>query len=86
MATLKVNTTQDKAAFVNHLKKQGIELGSQDIENIPSDGDKQGYFLVKNLDDDTLAKIKDALKGHKEIDISTLKEMLRRIVREELSK
>ena len=86
MATLKVNTSQDKAAFLNHLDKQGIKINSQDIENIPSDGDKPGYFLVKNLDDITLTKIKDALKGHKEIDISTLKEMLRRIVREELSK
>jgi hypothetical protein len=41
---------------------------------------------VHNLDDITIDKIKDIFKGHPDMDVSKLKEMLRRMIREELKK
>jgi hypothetical protein len=86
MASLKVYTRQDKAAFLNHLGKYNIRISSDDIENIQKDGNNKSYFIVHNLDDAAVDKIKDIFKGHPNMDISKLKEMLRRIIREELSK
>lgn len=86
MASLKVYTRQDKAAFLNHLKKHDIRINSGDIENVQKDGKNKSYFIVHNLDDVTVDKIKDIFSNNPDIGISKLKEMLRKIVREELSK
>ena len=86
MASLKVYTRQDKAAFLNHLGKHDIRINSDDIENVQKDGNKKSYFIVHNLDDVTVDKIKDIFKGHPDMDVSKLDEIIRRIVREELSK
>jgi hypothetical protein len=86
MASLKVYTRQDKAAFLNHLGKNDIRINSGDIENVQKDGNTESYFIVHNLDDITIDKIKDIFKGHPDMDVSVLKEWLRKMVREELSK
>jgi hypothetical protein len=86
MASLKVYTRQDKAAFLNHLGKHDIRINSDDIENVQEDGNKKSYFIVHNLDDATIDKIKDIFSNNPDMDISVLKEWLRKIVREELSK
>jgi hypothetical protein len=86
MASLKVYTRQDKAAFLNHLGKNDIRINSEDIENVQEDDNSKSYFIVHNLDDVTADKIKSLFKGHPDMDISKLKEILRRMIREELSK
>jgi hypothetical protein len=86
MASLKVYTRQDKAAFLNHLGKHDIRINSDDIENVQEDGNKKSYFIVHNLDDVTIDKIKDIFSNNPDMDVSVLKEWLRKIVREELSK
>jgi hypothetical protein len=86
MASLKVYTRQDKAAFLNHLGKHDIRINSDDIENVQKDGNTKSYFIVHNLDDVTIDKIKDIFKGHADMDVTKLKEMLRRMIREELKK
>lgn len=94
MPSLKVYTRQDKAAFLNHLGKYDIRINTDDIENVQEEDDAKSYFIVHNLDDVTIDKIKDIFKGHPDMDISTIKdtsvdkltEMLRRLVRAELKK
>jgi hypothetical protein len=86
MASLKVYTRQDKAAFLNHLGKYNISINSTDVEDIKKDGNNKSYFVVHNLDDDTISKIKELFRGHPDMDVTTLKEILRRMIREELSK
>ena len=86
MASLKVYTRQDKAAFLNHLGKNDIQINSADVEDIKKDEKNKSYFIVHNLDDVTIDKIKDLFKGHPEMDVTTLKEWLRKMIREELSK
>jgi len=86
MASLKVYTRQDKAAFLNHLGKYDIQINSDDIENVQKDGNNKSYFIVHNLDEVTIDKIKELFRGHPDMDVTTLKEMLRRMIREELSK
>jgi len=86
MASLKVYTRQDKAAFLNHLGKHDIRINSDDIENVQKDGNTKSYFIVHNLDDVTIDKIKNIFSNNPDMDVSVLKEWLRKIVREELSK
>ena len=86
MASLKVYTRQDKAAFLNHLGKHDIRINSIDIENIQKDSNNKSYFIIHNLDDVTTDKIKDLFKGHPDMDVTTLKEWLLKMIREELSK
>ena len=86
MASLKIYTRQDKAAFLNHLGKYDILINTEDIEDIKKDGNNKSYFILNNVDDTTADKIKDLFKGHADMDIAALKEMLRRMIREELSK
>lgn len=79
MATLKVITSQDKAAFLNILKKQDIDISTNEIENI------EGAFLIKNLDDKRANDIKDKLSSHKKtIQVKQLKESIRNIIRQEI--
>jgi hypothetical protein len=86
MASLKVYTRQDKAAFLNHLGKNDIQINSADVEDVKKDGNNKSYFIVHNLDDVTIDKIKDLFRGHPDMDVTVLKEILRRIIREELKK
>lgn len=86
MASLKIYTRQDKAAFLNHLGKYDILINTEDIEDIKKDGNNKSYFILNNIDDITANKIKDLFNGHADMDVTTLKEMLRRMIREELSK
>jgi hypothetical protein len=44
MASLKVYTRQDKAAFLNHLGKNDIQINSTDVEDIKKDGNNKSYF------------------------------------------
>ena len=83
MASLKVYTRQDKAAFLNHLGKYDIHINSDDIEDIKKDKKNKSYFIVHNMDDAMLDKIKDLFdaEDHPDIDISTLKEIVQRVVR-----
>ena len=86
MASLKIYTRQDKAAFLNHLGKYDISINSDDIEDIQKDKNNKSYFIVNNLDDMTASEIKKLFSGNDSMDITTLKELLRRMIREELSK
>jgi len=86
MASLKIYTRQDKAAFLNHLGKYDILINTEDIEDIKKDGNNKSYFILNNVDDTTADKIKGLFKGHADMNITALKEMLRRMIREELSK
>ena len=86
MTSLKVYTRQDKAAFLNHLGKNDIQINSTDVEDIKKDGNNKSYFIVHNLDDVTIDKIKGLFKGHPDMDVTALKEWLRKMIREELSK
>jgi len=86
MASLKVYTRQDKAAFLNHLGKNDIRINSTDVEDIKKDGNNKSYFIVHNIDDDTSSKIKELFRGHPDMNVTTLKEWLRKIIRKELSK
>ena len=86
MASLKIYTRQDKAAFLNHLGKYDILINTEDIEDIKKDGNNKSYFILNNIDDITAGKIKDLFRSHADMDVTTLEEMLRRMVREELSK
>lgn len=88
MASLKIYTRQDKAAFLNHLGKYDIRINSNDIEDIKTDEKNKSYFIVHNVDDAAVDKIKELfnVKDHPDMDVTKLKEMLRRIIREELKK
>jgi hypothetical protein len=88
MASLKVYTRQDKAAFLNHLGKYDIQINSDDIEDIKKDNKNKSYFVVHNVDDTIADKIKDLFdtEDHPDMDVSILKEWLRSIVRKELRK
>ena len=69
-----------------HLGKNDIQINSADVEDIKKDEKNKSYFIVHNLDDITADKIKDLFKGHPDMDVTTLKEWLRKMIREELSK
>jgi hypothetical protein len=86
MASLKIYTRQDKAAFLNHLGKYDILINTENIEDIKKDGNNKSYFILNNIDNITADKIKDLFNGHADMDITVLKEILRRMIREELSK
>jgi hypothetical protein len=88
MASLKIYTRQDKAAFLNHLGKYDIQINLADIEDVKKDGKNKSYFILHNVDDATADKIKELFnsKDHPDMDVTTLKEWIRRIIREELEK
>lgn len=71
---------EDKAALINSLKKIGIGVGSYDVV----DNKLKDYFEItfKNPQEEDDAK--SILRSHTGID--QLKEVLRRMIREELSK
>ena len=71
---------EDKAAFLNSLKKINIGVDSYNID----DNELEGCFEIsfKNPQDEEAAK--SILRTHKGID--QLKELLRKMVREQLKK
>lgn len=71
---------EDKAAFINALKSISIGVDSYNI--IDDEIDKSFEVTFKNQRDEDAAK--SILSTHKGID--QLKEMLRRLVREEISR
>ena len=79
MKTYKIKL-EDKAAFLNRLDKAGIPADSYDIV----DNKFEGYFEFTTDDPVTDNMVKAILKQSPKID--QLKEMLRQLVREELSK
>jgi Ser-tRNA(Ala) deacylase AlaX len=91
MASIKVNTLQDKAAFLNHLMKFGINTDSFDIQDVKADVDANSYFVINNVSDDIASDVKDMFKGNNKVNVmvsksDTIKEVLRRIIREEYRK
>ena len=71
---------EDKAAFLNHLDKAEVKAASYDIV----DNKLEGYFELIVKDSSINDIVKTILKQSPKI--NRLKEMLRKIVREELSK
>ena len=78
MKTYKVKH-DDKAALLNRLEKAGVMVDTQTIK----DNKLEGYFEITFSDPQDLEFMKTILKQSPKID--TLKEAIRRIVREELS-
>ena len=79
MKTYKIKL-EDKAAFINRLDKQGIGVDSYEVV----DNKLKGYFEFTTLDPVTDNMVKTILKQSSRI--NQLKELLRKLVREELSK
>ena len=72
--------SEDKAAFINRLDKLGVEVDSYEIV----DDKLKGYFIFNTSDPVTDNIIKTVLKQSPKI--NRIKEILRKLVREELSK
>ena len=79
MKTYKIKL-EDKAAFLNRLDKVGVKVDSYEI----NDDKLKGYFTFTATDPVTDNIVKTILKQSPKI--NQLKEILRKIVREELSK
>lgn len=79
MKTYKVKL-EDKAALLNRLEKAGVAVDSQSIK----DNKLEGYFEITFSSDEDLKAMKTILRQSPKID--TLKEFLRKLVREELSR
>jgi len=79
MKTYKIKL-EDKAAFINALKSIDIGVDSYNIIDVLP----KGYFEITFTNPQDEVTAKDILKTHTGID--QLKEMLRRIIREELKK
>jgi hypothetical protein len=79
MKTYKIKL-EDKAALINALKGIDIGIDSFDITDVVP----KGYFEITFKDPQSEETAKDILSTHKGID--QLKEILRRIIREELRK
>jgi hypothetical protein len=79
MKTYKIKL-EDKAAFLNRLEKVGVKVDSYEI----MDDKLKGYFEFTTTDPVTDNIVKTILKQSPKI--NQLKELLRKMVREELSK
>ena len=79
MSTYKIKL-EDKAAFINRLDKLGVEVDSYEIV----DDKLKGYFAFETSDPITDNIVKTVLKQSPKID--RIKEILRKLVREELLK
>ena len=79
MKTYKIKL-EDKAAFLNRLDKVGVKVGTYEIV----DNELEGYFEFTSTDPVTDNIVKGILKQSPKID--QIKEIIRKIVREELSK
>ena len=79
MKTYKIKL-EDKAAFLNRLDKVGVKVGTYEIV----DNELEGYFEFTSTDPVIDNIVKGILKQSPKID--QIKEIIRKIVREELSK
>jgi len=79
MKTYKVKL-EDKAALLNRLEKAQVDVSSDNIK----DNELEGYFEITFLNDEDINKMKTIV--HQSPKINTLKELLRKLVREELSR
>ncbi len=79
MKTYKIKL-EDKAAFINRLDKIGVSVDTYEIV----DDKLKGYFEFTATDPVTDNMVKTILRQSPGID--QLKELLRRMIREELSK
>jgi hypothetical protein len=79
MKTYKVKL-EDKAALLNRLEAAKVDINSDSIR----DNELEGYFEITFVNDEDLDKMKTIIRQSPKIDV--LKEMLRKIIREELSK
>ena len=79
MKTYKIKL-EDKAAFLNRLESLGVKIDSYEIE----DDKLKGYFTFTTSDPVTDNIVKTVLKQSPKI--NQIKEIIRKIVREELSK
>jgi hypothetical protein len=79
MSTYKIKL-EDKAAFLNRLEKLGVQVDSYEI----IDNKLEGYFEFTTTDPVTDHIVKTVLKQSPKID--RIKEILRKMIREELSK
>jgi hypothetical protein len=79
MKTYKIKL-EDKAAFLNRLEKVGVKVDSYEI----TDNKLEGYFEFTTTDPVTDNIVKTILKQSPKID--QIKEIIRKIVREELLK
>ena len=79
MKTYKIKL-EDKAAFLNRLESLGVKIDSYEIE----DDKLKGYFTFTTTDPVTDNIVKTVLKQSPKI--NQIKEIIRKIVREELSK
>jgi len=79
MKTYKVKL-EDKAALLNRFEKAGVAVDSQAIK----DNKLEGYFEITFSSDEDLEVMKTILRQSPKI--NTLKELLRKLVREELSR
>ena len=79
MKTYKVKL-EDKAALLNRLEKAGVHVDSQSIK----DNKLEDYFEITFSSDEDLEVMKTILRQSPKI--NTLKELLRKLVREELSR
>lgn len=85
MASIKVYTLQDKAAFLNHLEKFDFNVDSFDIQDFKSDDPKKSFFVIDGVDDQLAKDVKELFKGNSNIEITTSKssqlaEVLRKII------
>ena len=79
MKTYKIKL-EDKATFLNRLEKVGVKVDSYEI----TDDKLKGYFEFTTTDPVTNNIVKTILKQSPKI--NRIKEMIRKMVREELSK
>ena len=79
MKTYKVKS-EDKIALLNRLKAVGVEVNSSSIK----DSESEDYFEITFSNDEDIEKMKTIIHQSPYIDV--LKEFLRKLVREELSR
>lgn len=79
--TYKIQSS-DKAAFLNRLEKAGINVNTSEIVDDKLDG----TFKITFHSDEDLEKVKTILKQSPKITKSSLKEMIRSLVREQIKK
>ena len=79
MKTYKIKS-EDKAALLNRLEAVGVEVNSLSIK----DNESEDYFEITFLNDEDIEKMKTIIRQSPKIDV--LKEFLRKLVREELSR
>jgi hypothetical protein len=79
MATYKIKS-EDKAALLNRLEKAGVNVNSGDIK----DNKLEGYFEITLHSDEGNQYMRTILKQSPKI--NRISELLRKIIREEISK